>query len=191
MHPHRQRPKALDGSLPAVTERLASLVVGGGSVIQEPHGIDLYGHDRNEPQRFQARIASADGARPGTITSIAVLQKEAQMSHLPSLEELDQDGAIREAAENVDGDTRAAFLRKAGVGGGRGPRQQRLLRCSALDCECRCRQERRRDPQLRVDARVPRGGVLHRGRQQGQLQRRTSASSRASFVHTRRLMSRS
>ena len=39
------------------------------------------------------------------------------MSHLPSLEELDQDGAIREAAENVDGDTRSAFLRKAGVGG--------------------------------------------------------------------------
>ncbi|MDX6412939.1 MAG: hypothetical protein QOH23_349 [Gaiellaceae bacterium] len=39
------------------------------------------------------------------------------MPHLPSLEELDQDGAIREAAENVDGDTRSAFLRKAGVGG--------------------------------------------------------------------------
>src|SRR3954469_15355149 len=39
------------------------------------------------------------------------------MSHLPSLEELDQDGAIREAAENVDGDTRSAFLKKAGVGG--------------------------------------------------------------------------
>jgi len=39
------------------------------------------------------------------------------MSILPNLEELDQDGAIREAAENVDGDTRASFLRKAGVGG--------------------------------------------------------------------------
>lgn len=39
------------------------------------------------------------------------------MSQLPNLEELDQDGAIREAAEQVDGDTRSAFLRKAGVGG--------------------------------------------------------------------------
>jgi hypothetical protein len=34
------------------------------------------------------------------------------------LEELDQDGAIREYAEKVDGDTRSAFLRKAGVGAG-------------------------------------------------------------------------
>ncbi len=39
------------------------------------------------------------------------------MSLLPNLEELDQDGAVREAAEKVDGDTRSAFLRKAGVGG--------------------------------------------------------------------------
>jgi hypothetical protein len=37
---------------------------------------------------------------------------------LPKLEELDVDGAIREAASKVDGDTRAAFLRKAGVGAG-------------------------------------------------------------------------
>lgn len=40
------------------------------------------------------------------------------MSFLPSLEELDQDGAIREAADKVDGDTRASFLKKAGVGAG-------------------------------------------------------------------------
>jgi Ferritin-like domain len=40
------------------------------------------------------------------------------MSHLPSLEELDLDGAIREAADKVDGDTRAGFLRKAGLGAG-------------------------------------------------------------------------
>ncbi len=40
------------------------------------------------------------------------------MSYLPRLEELDRDGAIQEAAEKVDGDTRAAFLRKAGVGVG-------------------------------------------------------------------------
>lgn len=40
------------------------------------------------------------------------------MSHLPTLEELDQDGAIQELAEQVDGDTRASFLRKAGLGTG-------------------------------------------------------------------------
>lgn len=40
------------------------------------------------------------------------------MSQLPILEELDLDGAIREAASKVDGSTRAAFLRKAGVGAG-------------------------------------------------------------------------
>ena len=38
------------------------------------------------------------------------------MSHLPPLEELDRDGAIQETAERVDPDTRAAFLKKAGVG---------------------------------------------------------------------------
>lgn len=38
------------------------------------------------------------------------------MSDLFKLEELDQDGAIREAAEKVDPETRAAFLKKAGVG---------------------------------------------------------------------------
>jgi Ferritin-like domain len=38
------------------------------------------------------------------------------MTHLPRLEELDVEGAIREAAEKVDGDTRGAFLRKAGLG---------------------------------------------------------------------------
>jgi len=35
-----------------------------------------------------------------------------------TLEQLDVDGAIREGAERVDGNTRAAFLRKAGVFGG-------------------------------------------------------------------------
>jgi hypothetical protein len=40
------------------------------------------------------------------------------MSYLPTLEELDVDGAVREAADKVDGHTRAAFLRKAGVGVG-------------------------------------------------------------------------
>ena len=40
------------------------------------------------------------------------------MTYLPPLEELDADGAIRETAVEVDGDTRAAFLRKAGLGAG-------------------------------------------------------------------------
>jgi Ferritin-like domain len=40
------------------------------------------------------------------------------MSGLPRLEELDTDGAVREAAEKVVGETRASFLRKAGVGAG-------------------------------------------------------------------------
>jgi len=40
------------------------------------------------------------------------------MSFLPTLEELDLDGAIREQAEEVDGNTRASFLKKAGVGAG-------------------------------------------------------------------------
>jgi Ferritin-like domain len=40
------------------------------------------------------------------------------MSQLPNLEELDVDGAIREAASKVDGATRAVFLRKAGLGAG-------------------------------------------------------------------------
>jgi len=38
------------------------------------------------------------------------------VSYLPPLEELDRDGAIRETAEKVDPETRAAFLKKAGVG---------------------------------------------------------------------------
>jgi Ferritin-like domain len=40
------------------------------------------------------------------------------MSELPMLEELDLDGAIREAASKVDGHTRGTFLRKAGIGAG-------------------------------------------------------------------------
>jgi hypothetical protein len=40
------------------------------------------------------------------------------MSELPKLEELDLDGAIREAASKVDGHTRGTFLRKAGIGAG-------------------------------------------------------------------------
>lgn len=38
------------------------------------------------------------------------------MSHLPAVEVLDRDGAIQEAAEKVDPETRASFLRKVGLG---------------------------------------------------------------------------
>lgn len=38
------------------------------------------------------------------------------MSDLWTLEDVDRDGAIREAAEKVDPDTRGAFLKKAGLG---------------------------------------------------------------------------
>jgi rubrerythrin len=39
------------------------------------------------------------------------------VSHLPKLDVLDKDGAIREHAEKVDGNTRRSFLTKAAVGG--------------------------------------------------------------------------
>ena len=39
------------------------------------------------------------------------------MTHI-NLEAVDSDGAVREAAEEVSGDTRLGFLRKAGVAGG-------------------------------------------------------------------------
>lgn len=54
------------------------------------------------------------------VEAISVTAKErvTSMSQFPSLEELDVDGAIRETADKVDGATRAAFLKKAGIGVG-------------------------------------------------------------------------
>ncbi len=40
------------------------------------------------------------------------------MTHTINLDEVDVDGAIREAANDVAGDTRLSFLKKAGVAGG-------------------------------------------------------------------------
>jgi hypothetical protein len=40
------------------------------------------------------------------------------MSHMINLDEVDADGAVREAAEEVSGDTRLSFLKKAGTAGG-------------------------------------------------------------------------
>lgn len=39
------------------------------------------------------------------------------MDHQINLDEIDVDGAVREAADAVSGDTRLSFLKKAGVGG--------------------------------------------------------------------------
>src|SRR5581483_4967598 len=40
------------------------------------------------------------------------------MPHQLNLDEIDADGAVREAADAASGDTRLGFLKKAGVGGG-------------------------------------------------------------------------
>lgn len=40
------------------------------------------------------------------------------MTYTINLDEVDVDGAVREAAEDVSGDTRLSFLKKAGVAGG-------------------------------------------------------------------------
>ena len=40
------------------------------------------------------------------------------MNYEINLNEVDVDGAVREAAREVSGDTRLSFLRKAGVAGG-------------------------------------------------------------------------
>ncbi|HEX8105296.1 MAG TPA: ferritin-like domain-containing protein [Solirubrobacteraceae bacterium] len=45
---------------------------------------------------------------------------EPALHEVATLEEVDRDGAIREAAEEVRGDTRAAFLRKGGIVAGVG-----------------------------------------------------------------------
>ena len=58
------------------------------------------------------------------------------MSMLPKLEELDVDGAIREAASKVDGATRAAFLKKAGLGAGAVVAGGAFAGRASLDREC-------------------------------------------------------
>jgi len=40
------------------------------------------------------------------------------MTYAINLDEVDADGAIREAADEVSGDTRLSFLKKAGIAGG-------------------------------------------------------------------------
>jgi hypothetical protein len=70
-----------------------------------------------EPISAGGRTEVADG-EPTSSFLLLPPRKGVSMSLLPSLEVLDQDGAIRESAEKVGGNTRASFLRKAGVGVG-------------------------------------------------------------------------
>ncbi len=72
---------------------------------------------RFEPKCVGVRTGGADG-EPNSSIPLSPPRERSSMSVLPRLEELDQDGAIREYAEKVDGGTRASFLRKAGVGVG-------------------------------------------------------------------------
>ena len=82
------------------------------------------------------------------------------------LEHVDTDGAIQEAASRVDGHTRAGFLRKAGIGLGAVVGGGALL--GALpSLAFGCGNDGHRHPELRAHARVPRGGVLRRGRHEG------------------------
>ncbi len=96
------------------------------------------------------------------------------MTHI-NLEAVDSDGAIREAAEEVSGDTRLGFLRKGAVAGGAalggGAILSALVPGAALAKGAPAalvRQGRHRHPELRADARVPRARVLQRGDRQGQ-----------------------
>src|SRR5580765_4534051 len=70
--------------------------------------------------RFSRQGESAPVRRPFIARPRPVGRRERgnNMSYLPPLEELDRDGAIQETAAKIDGDTRTAFLRKAGLGAG-------------------------------------------------------------------------
>jgi hypothetical protein len=93
------------------------------------------------------------------------------MTYRINLDDVDVDGAVREGADAVAGDTRLSFLKKAGIGGAaamsgeavhgartRRVRGHRRVRSSAGEV----RQGRRWHSQLRPYARVPRGGILQR-----------------------------
>src|ERR1700742_3148688 len=56
------------------------------------------------------------GNPPGTV--ILVTERSTAMSYEINLDEVDVDGAVREAAAEVSGDTRLGFLKKAGLAGG-------------------------------------------------------------------------
>ena len=89
--------------------------------------------------------------------------------HLITLEALDVDGAIRETAEAAGVD-RADFLKRGGIAGAGfvaggvlfsgfvSPAEAAISTAQPVE------DERRQDPQLRADARVPRGRVLQAGR---------------------------
>ena len=116
------------------------------------------------------------------------------MSEL-KLSDVDVDGAIRESAQEAreevireggEGDTRLDFFKKAGIAGGavvgggalmgalvrrrQAPERPREPGKGRRPSAEELRQGRHRHPQLRPDARVPRGGVLQGG--PGQQRRR-------------------
>ena len=82
------------------------------------------------------------------------------MSDLIKLELLDKDGAIRETAEAA-GATRSDFIKRVGIAGAgfvsAGVAFDGLLSPAQAAISTRTSEERRQDPQLRADARVPRG----------------------------------
>src|SRR6266540_326371 len=74
---------------------------------------------RRRPPRSRLTSTEPDSSGParGGVVVMAIDQQELQSTPDLKLDELDRDGAIREAVEQVSGETRAAFLGKATVGG--------------------------------------------------------------------------
>ena len=96
--------------------------------------------------------------------------------HTSSLDVIDADGAIRETAAAAARRHARALPRQGRPARRRADRRRGAARPRASPARA-VQEGRRRDPQLRADARVPRGGVLHRGRGDG---RARAASSRCS-----------
>ena len=85
------------------------------------------------------------------------------LHEIASLDEVDPDGVVREGAEALGGDTPVVFFRRAACS----PAPAWLGGAGGLRVPRAAAEGRRRDPQLRADARVPRGGVLRRGPVEG------------------------
>src|SRR4051794_30926876 len=79
-----------------------------------------YPDDGVRPTRARPRHDLIRRARAPAATSRRFMNpmREAGMTHSINLRDIDRDGAVREAAEAVGGDTRLDFLRKAGITGG-------------------------------------------------------------------------
>src|SRR6204780_2229852 len=75
---------------------VALIRMAGGGVVIENNG-------------YKQETSPAAGPNP---------QMGDMMSYTINLDEVDSDGAVREAADAVAGDTRLSFLKKAGLAGG-------------------------------------------------------------------------